>query len=80
MTPAQWIVVLAEMDIIISERTLREKAREKGAYFCIGRTMLITPRQIDIIFEEGQPCHSKSSSVVNTITSNRDAYDPSEAL
>ena len=25
MTPAQWIIVLAEKDIIISERTLREK-------------------------------------------------------
>ena len=62
MTPAQWIVVLAAKDIIISERTLREKAREKGAYYCLARTMLITPQQMDIIYEEGQPCHLKSIS------------------
>ena len=66
MTPAQWIVVLAEKDIIISERTLREKAREKGAYYCLARTMLITPQQMDIIYEEGQPCHLKSTSEAST--------------
>lgn len=59
MTPVQWIVVLAEKDIIISERTLREKAREKGAYYYLGRTMRITPRQIDIIYEEGHPSQSQ---------------------
>jgi hypothetical protein len=39
MTPAKWIVVLAEMDIIISERTLREKARETRATFQINHTL-----------------------------------------
>lgn len=54
MTPGQWLVGLAEQDIIISARTLRQKAKEKGAYYCVARTKLITPRQIDINYEEGR--------------------------
>jgi len=41
-TPAQWVKILAERGVIISERTLREKANEFGAYYRLGRTMLIT--------------------------------------
>ena len=68
-TPAQWVVIMAEHEIEISERTLREKANDTGAFYRLGRTMLITPQQIDVIFEEGQPCHSKSSSAANITTS-----------
>lgn len=60
MTPAQWIEILVSRECVISERTLREKANEKGAFYRLGRAMLITPQQIDIIFEEGQLCRSES--------------------
>jgi hypothetical protein len=62
-TPAQWVEIMAEHGIEISERTLREKANGTGAFFRLGRTMLITPTQIDTIFKEGQACRSKSTSV-----------------
>ena len=62
-TPAQWVEIMATHGIEISERTLREKANDTGAFFRLGRTMLITPAQIDTIFEEGQACRSKSTSV-----------------
>ena len=55
-TPAQWVEVMAEMGIDISERTLRERANETGAFYRLGRTMLITPAQIDTIFERGPSC------------------------
>jgi hypothetical protein len=56
-TPAQWVEIMAAHGIKISERTLREKANDTGAFFRLGRTMLITPAQIDTIFEEGQAVH-----------------------
>ncbi|MCZ4259110.1 hypothetical protein O4H53_26515 [Sulfitobacter sp. G21635-S1] len=60
-TPAQWVEIMAEREIEISERTLRERANETGAFYRLGRTMLITPAQIDTIFEGGQSCRSKST-------------------
>jgi hypothetical protein len=60
-TPAQWVEVMAGMGIDISERTLRERANATGAFFRLGRTMLITPAQIDTIFEGGRSCRSKST-------------------
>src|SRR6056297_3226050 len=60
-TPAQWVEVMAGLGIEISERTLRERANDTGAFYRLGRTMLITPAQIDTIFEGGQPCRSKST-------------------
>jgi hypothetical protein len=48
-TPAQWVEIMATHAIEISERTLREKANDTGAFFRLGRTMLITPAQIDTI-------------------------------
>jgi len=42
-TPAQWVEIMAEREIEISERTLRERANETGAFYRLGRTMLITP-------------------------------------
>ncbi len=49
-TPAQWVQVMSGMGIDISERTLRERANDSGAFYRLGRTMLITPAQIDKIF------------------------------
>jgi hypothetical protein len=60
-TPTQWVEIMAERGIEISERTLRERANDTGAFYRLGRTMLITPAQIDTIFEGGQPCRSKST-------------------
>ena len=60
-TPAQWVEIMAKRGIEIAERTLRERANETGAFYRIGRTMLITPAQIDIIFEGDQSCRSKST-------------------
>lgn len=60
-TPAQWVEVMAGMGIEISERTLRERANDTGAFYRLGRTMLITPAQIDKIFEGGQSCRSTST-------------------
>jgi hypothetical protein len=69
-TPVQWVKILCKRGIIISERTLREKANEFGAFYRLGRTMLITPAQIDTIFQGGQTCRSESTSVA-TITGSR---------
>lgn len=59
--PEEWVELMGDMGIEISERTLRERANETGAFYRLGRTMLITPAQIDKIFEGGQACRSKST-------------------
>jgi hypothetical protein len=73
-TPAQWVEIMAEREIEISERTLRERANDTGAFYRLGRTMLITPAQIDTIFEGGQACRSRSlrggASTTSTARSN----------
>ena len=68
-TPAQWVEIMAEREIEISERTLRERANETGAFYRLGRTMLITPAQIDTIFERGPSCRPKSISGADTTMS-----------
>jgi len=47
--PAEWVQILAGRGLDISERTLREKAHKLDAYHKLGRVMLITPAQMDII-------------------------------
>lgn len=62
-TPADWVNALAHKGIDISERTLREKANRLGACHKLGRAMIITPEQIDLILSgDGEPCHSKHTS------------------
>lgn len=68
-TPAQWVEIMAEREIEISERTLRERANDTGAFYRLGRTMLITPAQIDTIFERGPSCRPKSTSGADTTMS-----------
>jgi hypothetical protein len=51
-TPAQWIELLAERGLRVSERTLRTKARQLAACHVLGGAMLITPQQIDRILED----------------------------
>lgn len=50
-TPAEWVRVLHERGLTISERTLRTKARELGACVILGRAMLMLPEHIDAVFE-----------------------------
>lgn len=61
-TPEEWALVLGERGLKISARNLREKANRLGACYKLGGAMIITPEQIDIILQEGQPCRLKSIS------------------
>ena len=65
-SPSEWIELLSQRGIVISERTLREKANRLGARHKIGRAMLITPAQMEFILgaEEGENarCHSNATS------------------
>jgi hypothetical protein len=87
-TPAQWVEIMAEREIEISERTLRERANDTGAFYRLGRTMLITPAQIDTIFEGGQACRSQSkrggasttSTARSTTTGGRSPVHTEKAL
>lgn len=58
-TPSQVVADFAAKGIMVSERSLREQARRKGAYREMGRTMILLPEHIDEIFEEPQ-CRSSS--------------------
>lgn len=61
-TPAEWVAIMAERGIAISERTLRAKANALGACYKLSGAMIITPEQIDTIFMEGQPCRSNTTA------------------
>lgn len=52
ITPTRAVELLAERGIKISERTLRARARKIGACRLLGRTMLLLPEHIDLIFAE----------------------------
>lgn len=64
--PAEWCELLAARNIVISERTLRERANRLGQRIKIGRAMLITPAQMEAILQAGQgeekPCRSNSTA------------------
>ena len=64
-TPEQWCDALAKRHIEISERHLRQKARQLGACYQIGRAMIITPDQMDIIIEDGR-CRSNHISAAQS--------------
>ena len=54
--PSEWVELLSTRGLIISERSLREKASRIGACHRLGRTMIITADQIDQILESRKPC------------------------
>jgi hypothetical protein len=56
--PSEWVSLLSERGLMISERSLREKANRLGACHRLGRNMIITPEQMDQILESGKPCPS----------------------
>ena len=60
--PSEWVALLRARGIEISERTLRGKANRLGACHKIGRAMIITPDQIDMILKDGMTCPSKRTS------------------
>ncbi|KAA0689430.1 hypothetical protein DTW90_31495 [Neorhizobium sp. P12A] len=51
MTPAQVVAVFQSKGIIISERTLRERARGVGAYHTIGKAMFFLPEDLEALIE-----------------------------
>jgi hypothetical protein len=51
MTPKAVVERLAKQGVIISERTLREKARRIGACRIIGKTMFLMPADVEAIIE-----------------------------
>jgi hypothetical protein len=61
-TPGQWVQTFSEFGIEISERSLKERARQIGAFCSLGKALLLKPEHIDRIFEE-TTCRSNSISV-----------------
>ena len=62
LTAEEWVEKLAERGIKISARWLRERAVELGTFRKMGRTVLITPENLDLISESSNRCRSKSTS------------------
>jgi hypothetical protein len=86
-SPAEWQRIFAERGIVVSERSLRQKARELGACHVLGKAMIITPAQIDRILEEGTCRSSRTSEVqyggpraVSNITVERSPTTSAKAL
>ena len=50
-TPSQVVADFAAKGITVSERAVREKARELGACRILGKAMILLPEHIDLIFE-----------------------------
>jgi len=61
-SPTDWVSVLADRGLEVSERTLREKANRLGACHKLGRAMIITPDQLDTILRDKTECHSSHIS------------------
>lgn len=61
-TPVPFVDAMDGMGIDLSEHTLRERANETGAFYRLGRTMLITSAEIDTIFATEQSHRSKFTS------------------
>jgi hypothetical protein len=74
MSPSRVVEILAERGITISERTLRESARKKGACRVIGKTLFLTANDIDILLNdakpEPKPCHNSKSEAGSGITNS----------
>lgn len=63
-TPAEWVELLAQKGIVLSERSLREMANTLKARVKIGRTMLITPEHMETILKDGEKCRLPHTSAV----------------
>ncbi|HEX2794673.1 MAG TPA: hypothetical protein VHN58_09630 [Croceicoccus sp.] len=54
--PSHWVRLLRQRGIEISERTLREKANRLKACHKVGRAMIITPEQLEVILRDEPKC------------------------
>ena len=61
-TPDEWVAWFAERGIRVSVRRLRETAIAKGACKKLGNVVLITPDQLDQIFEQPKPAERKQAA------------------
>ncbi|MBY0135557.1 hypothetical protein [Paracoccus yeei] len=50
----------------VSERTVRAKARESGAYHLLGKRMILTDDDMSRLMEAMRPCPSKSTSAAKS--------------
>jgi hypothetical protein len=48
-TPEHWVERLRGNGIRISARRLREKARTCGQFYCLGRTVFLSPGHVETI-------------------------------
>lgn len=55
ITPAQLVARFAKAGISISERTLRERARQIGAYRQMGKAMFFMPEDIEALIDASKP-------------------------
>lgn len=63
-TPEQWVAEFRDRGLCISERTLRSRARELGAFGGLGKAMVLLPEHIDRIFKGGPECRSNDTEGV----------------
>ncbi|WP_149738460.1 hypothetical protein [Rhizobium sp. RU20A] len=62
ISPAVAVAMLQGQGIKISERTLRERARELGACRVIGKAMFLLPVDIEAILEASKPVRRSASA------------------
>lgn len=80
LTPKQWVDLLGEREIDITERTLRAVANRLGACCKLGNAMIITSKQMDRILTEPEACRSKSTNGKIAITTGLKAGSSSKGF
>ncbi|GGA98383.1 hypothetical protein GCM10011324_05770 [Allosediminivita pacifica] len=50
-TPEGWCQLMAEQGIHLSARTLRQKARQYGAFYAMGQAMFLLPSHVEVILK-----------------------------
>ncbi|SCX00693.1 hypothetical protein DSM25558_0162 [Agrobacterium sp. DSM 25558] len=68
MTPAMVAKTLRNRGIMISERTLRERARRIGAFREIGKAMFFMPEDIEALLEAAKPAQKPPTLSANQWT------------
>lgn len=87
ISPSAAVAKLQQAGINISERTLRERARQLGAYRALGKAMFFMPSDLDTIVNAAKPepksCQNSTSekeAKTGTTTSRSMAYDTEDLL
>jgi hypothetical protein len=84
ISPAAAVAKLQSAGIQISERTLRERARQLGACRVLGKAMFLLPSDIDTIINAAKPepsvCQTSKSAETSGTTLSRWTEKDSEAL